>query len=140
MKFIITFLKTAFGVGTTKLVIYGLFLVAFIILIFKAYNTTKDLHYRNYVLPHVSIVRDSLSTANYQIDSVSQKYWRLQDQAVQDSVINKDISDEQQKLIREQNNRIKQLKTGDCQDLKVINNHYNVWGKLKSKDSTIIIR
>lgn len=139
MKLIWTFLKTAFGGGTTKLVIYGLFLVAFVMLIFKAYNVTKEVHYRKYVLPHVSVVRDSLSTANHQIDSISQRYWRLQDEAVQDSVINKDISDKQQKLIRDLNNRVKLLKV-DCQDLKVINNHYNVWGKLNRKDSTIIIR
>lgn len=139
MKFIITFLKTAFGVGTTKLVIYGLFLVAFVMLIFKAYNVTKEVHYRKYVLPHVSVVRDSLSTANHQIDSVSQKYWRLQDQAVQDSVINKDIVDKLQATIKQTNDRVKLLKK-DCRDIILVREKYGIFGGLKSKDSTIIIR
>lgn len=139
MKLIWTFLKTAFGGGTTKLVIYGLFLVAFIILIFKAYNVTKEVHYRKYVLPHVSVVRDSLSTANHQIDSVSQKYWRLQDQAVQDSVINKDIVDKLQTTIKQTNDRVKLLKK-DCRDIILVREKYGVFGGLKSKDSTVIIR
>lgn len=139
MKFIWTFLKTAFGGGTTKLVIYGLFLVVFIILIFKAYNVTKEAHYRKYVLPHVNVVRDSLSTANYQIDSISQNYWQLQDKVVQDSVLNKDIVDKLQTTIKQTNDRVKLLKK-DCRDVILIREKYGIFGGLKSKDSTIIVR
>jgi hypothetical protein len=139
MKLILTFIKTALGGGSTKIVIYGLFLVAFIALLFKAYNVTKEVHYKKYVLPHVMVVRDSLSIANYQIDSVSKKYWKLQDEAVQDSVINRDLIYKLQVTIKQSNDRVKALK-GDCRDIILIREKYGVFGGLKSKDSTIIIK
>lgn len=138
MKFIFTFIRTALGGGTTKLVIYGLFFVAFIMLVFKAYKVTKEVHYKQYVLPHVMVVRDSLSTANYQIDSISQNYWKLQDKAVQDSVINKDIIEKLQTTIKHSNDRVKVLKK-DCRDVMQITNT-KFLGKILRSDTTIIIK
>jgi hypothetical protein len=139
MKLILTFIKTALGGGSTKIVIYGLFLIAFIALLFKAYNVTKEVHYRQYVLPHVMVVRDSLSKANFEIDSVSQKYWKLQDEAVQDSVINRDIIEKLQVTIKQSNDRVKLLKK-DCRDVILVREKYGIFGGLKSKDSTVIIK
>lgn len=139
MKFIFTFIRTALGGGTTKLVIYGLFFIVFVMLVFKAYKVTKELHYRKYILPHVTVVRDSLSIANYQIDSISQNYWKLQDKVVQDSVINKDIIEKLQVTIKQSNDRVKVLKK-DCRDVLVIREKYGIFGGLKSKDSTVIIK
>lgn len=138
MKFIFTFIITALGGGTTKLVIYGLFLIVFVMLIFKAYKVTKEVHYRKYILPHVTVVRDSLSTANYQIDSISQNYWRLQDKAVQDSVINKDIIEKLQVTIKQSNDRVKVLKK-DCKDVMLVT-QTKFLGKILRSDTTIIIK
>lgn len=139
MKVILEFIKNLFGGLSTKVIVYG---VAFCVLAFaikKAYVTTKNYHYANYVRPHVEVVRDSLKTAFKANDSLKVSYYKLQDSAVQDSVIARDLISKLQVQNKQLNDRIKVLKY-DCRDVMVIKEKYGLFGGLKSSDTTIIVK